>query len=202
MPFRIVTIVEGHGEVPAVPILLRRLLGELNPAVVIEPARPIRRPRATLLKEGGLEDAVKLAVLEMGEHGAILVLLDSEGVCPAESAPALLIRARNARPDKTISLVLAHQEFEAWFLAAASSLKGMCGLRQEIEDHSNPESIHGCKEWLETWMPFSSKYSETVDQPALSAVFDLSLARKAPSFDKFCREVEQICRQASLPAAD
>jgi hypothetical protein len=200
MPFLIVSIGEGHGEVPAVPILFRRVIAELNPGVAIEPARPIRRPRATLLKEGGLEDAVKLAVLAMGESGAILVLLDSEGDCPAELAPALLARAQNARPDKQISLVLAHQEFEAWFLAAASSLRGGHCLSEEIRDHDNPESVHGCKEWLEGWMPENRKYSETIDQPALAATFDLRLARKAFSFDKFYREVEQICRQASLPA--
>jgi len=49
-------------------------------------------------------------------------------------------------------------------------------------------------------MPPTIKYSETVDQPAFSAVFDLQLARKAPSFDKFYREVELIFRQAILRA--
>ena len=87
MPFRIVPIVEGHGEVQAVPELVRRLIAEFNPAVAIELARAIRRPRGTLLKEGGLEDAVRLGALEIGDHGAILVLLDSEGDCPAELAP-------------------------------------------------------------------------------------------------------------------
>jgi Domain of unknown function (DUF4276) len=199
MPFRIVPIVEGHGEVPAVPILFRRVIAELNPGVAVDLARSIRRPRGTLLKEGGIEDAVKLGALEMGEAGAIFVLLDSEGDCPAELAPPLLARAQNARPDKQVSLVLAHQEFEAWFLAAASSLQGGRGLSEEIEDHDNPESVHGCKEWLEGWMRENRKYSETIDQPALTATFDLRLARKAPSFDKFYREVEQICRQAILP---
>jgi hypothetical protein len=200
MPFRIVPIVEGHGEVQAVPGLFRRLIAEFNPAVAIEPGRPIRRSRGTLLKEGGLEDAVRLGAFEMGDNGAILVLLDSEGDCPSELAPRLLARARNARPDKQISLVLAHQEFEAWFLAAASSLKGRRGLAGEIEDHPSRETVRGCKEWLEARMPPTIKYSETVDQPAFSAVFDLQLARKAPSFDKFYREVELIFRQAILRA--
>jgi uncharacterized protein DUF4276 len=133
-----------------------------------------------------------LAAIEMGERGAILVLLDSDGGCPAELARALLGRARNARPDKQIFLVLAHQEFEAWFLAAASSLRGMRGLSEAIQDHDSPESVHGCKEWLEGRMPQNRKYSETIDQPALAACFDLSLARKAPSFDKFCRESKKF----------
>jgi hypothetical protein len=115
-----------------VPVLFRRLIAELNPGVAVEPGRPIRRPRGTLLKEGGIEAAVKLGALEISESGAILVLLDSEGNCPAELAPDLLARARKARADKQIALVLAHQEFEAWFLASASSLRGRRGLSEEI----------------------------------------------------------------------
>jgi hypothetical protein len=101
MPFRIVPIVEGHGEVQAVPELVRRLIAEFNPAVAIELARAIRRPRGTLLKEGGLEDAVRLGALEIGDHGAILVLLDSEGDCPAQLAPPLLARGAESPTGQT-----------------------------------------------------------------------------------------------------
>jgi hypothetical protein len=95
-------------------------------------------------------------------------------------------------------VVLAHQEFEAWFLAAASSVKGLRGLRGDIENHGAPESVRGCKEWLETWMPSTQKYSETADQVAFAATFDMPLARQnAPSFDKLWREFEAICRDAT-----
>lgn len=202
MPFRIVSVVEGHGEVRAVPELLRRLIAGVNPPVSIEiSSHPVRQPRETLIKPGGLEAAVSLAANEVGENGAILIILDSEADCPAQLAPELVNRARTARPDKRIWLVLAHHEFEAWFLAAASSLKGCRGLSHEIEDHDNPESVHGCKEWLEGWMPATSKYSERIDQPALAAVFDLQLARRSASFDKFCRQVEAICEYAVASAA-
>lgn len=201
MPFRIVPIVEGHGEVQAVPGLFRRLIAEFNPAVAITVVPPIRQNRGTLTKAGGIERAVELATISVEGEGVIFILLDSEGEAPCQLAPVLLARARSARQDQRISLVLAHQEFEAWFLAAASSLKGQRGLREDIEDHPSPESVRGCKEWLETWMPQTTRYSETVDQPAFSALFDLRRARRAPSFDKFCREIEEICREASLSAA-
>jgi hypothetical protein len=194
MAFRIAPIVEGHGEVFAVPILLRRMIAELNLAVRIEVVRPIRQPRGTLLRQGGVERAVQLAAIEMGERGAIFVVLDSEGECPRERGPELLVRAANARPDKSALVVLAHQEFEAWFLASASSLKGQRGLSQEIEDHDHPESIRGCKEWLENWMPPTRRYSETADQAAFAATFNLNRARRAPSFDKLWREIERICQ--------
>lgn len=203
MPFRIVPVVEGDGEVAAVPILFRRLIAELNLAIPMDVARPIRQPRGSLLKKGGIEQAVSFAAIEMGQLGAIFILLDSDGDCPAQLGPTLMGRARGARPDRQVSLVLAHQEFEAWFLASATSLKGQRALGEDIEDHPAPESVRGCKAWLETWMPVTSKYSPTADQPALAATFNMSLARRnAPSFDKLWRELEAICQYARSVVLD
>jgi hypothetical protein len=192
MAFLIVPIVEGHGEVFAVPVLIRRLIADLNPGTAVEPTAPIR-----LLKKNGIESAVQLAAIKMGQRGAIFIVLDSEGDCPGELGPALLARAQSARPDKSTFVALAHQEFEAWFLASASSLKGQRGLSQDIEDHHTPESVRGCKEWLEERMPKTRKYSETADQAALTARFDMVIARqRSSSFDKLWRELEAICKQA------
>jgi Domain of unknown function (DUF4276) len=198
MAFQIVPIVEGDGEVQAVGLLLRRLIEAFNLAIPIVVSRPIRQARGTLLKEGGIERAVDLACIEIGAQGVVLVLLDSEGDCPAQLGPLLLSRSRNARPDKRVAMVLAHHEFEAWFLAAASSLAGHRSLAADIQDHPRPEEVSGCKEWLEQRMPLTSKYSETADQPALVAAFDMHLARRrAPSFDKLWREFEQVRRDAT-----
>jgi hypothetical protein len=47
-------------------------------------------------------------------------------------------------------------------------------------------------------MPSTQKYSETADQVAFAATFDMPLARQnAPSFDKLWREFEAICRDAT-----
>ena len=53
-------IVEGHGEVSAVPILMRRL-GELMGLPYVHIAAPIRRPRSKLVQESGLQQAIELA---------------------------------------------------------------------------------------------------------------------------------------------
>lgn len=196
MPYRIVPIVEGQGEVAAVPVLLRRLISQINPPVAIDIAQPIRQPRGSLLKAGRIEAAVQFAAIEMGQDGAVLILIDSEGDCPREHGPSLAERARTARDDKRISVVLAHCEYEAWFLASASSLRGVRRLSAEMPDHDNPESVRGCKEWLEKWLPPASKYSETADQAALTSAFDMALARRAPSFDKLWREIEIMCTHA------
>ncbi|HYL76435.1 MAG TPA: DUF4276 family protein [Bryobacteraceae bacterium] len=196
MPFKIAPIVEGHGEYESVPLLFRRVIAQLNLAVPIEIVRPIRRARGTLLKERGIEAAVCLAAIEIGEEGAVFILLDSEGDCPAELAIKLLRRVRNARPDKKSSVVLAHHEFEAWFLASASSLKGLHWLNDEVEDHPSPEEVQDCKGWIERWMPIGRKYSETADQPAFTTQFDFVLARNARSFRKFWKELESVCQAA------
>jgi hypothetical protein len=192
MPYRIVPIVEGDGEVEAVPLLLRRIRDQINPPVAVDIAPPIRRQRGTLLNTEGIESAVRLAAIKMAGNGAILILIDSDDECPKDLAPKVVKRAKKARADKRISVVLAHREYEAWFLASASSLAGVRRLRADIVDHDGPETVRGCKEWMERWLPKGSKYSERPDQAALSAVFDMTLARRTRSFDKLWREVGSI----------
>jgi hypothetical protein len=196
MPFRIVPIVEGHGEVEAVRILFNRLIAEFDLGAQIEIAEAIRQPKGTLVKEGGLERAIQLAAIESGDNGAVFVLIDSDGDCPHDRAPELLARGQKARADKKISLVLAHHEYEAWFLASASSLRGCCSLSDNIEDHPTPEEVQDCKVWLEAFMPRTSKYSETADQAALTALFDIGLALRTPSFDKLYRDFKRLCLEA------
>jgi hypothetical protein len=96
MPFRILPIVEGDGEVRAVGLLFRRLIAEFNPSIPIVISRPWRQARGTLLKEGGIASVVDSACIAMDGPGAVVVLLDSEGECPAELAPILLTRSQRA----------------------------------------------------------------------------------------------------------
>ena len=114
------------------------------------------------------------------------MLLDANGDCPAELGAALLRRARAARPDLLIEVVLAKCEYEAWFIAAADSLRGTRGISNAANVPPDPESIRGAKEWLRARM--SGPYSSTADQAALTARFDMTAARRrAPSFDKMWR---------------
>ena len=48
---RIATIVEGHGEVEAVPLLLRRIAQGISPGLVVDVPRPIRVKRQQFLKD-------------------------------------------------------------------------------------------------------------------------------------------------------
>ena len=188
----IATIVEGHGEVEAVPILLRRIAERLSPDLNVRIRPPIRVMRDRVLKAGELERTVELAARQTQPDGCILILLDAENDCPAETAPEVLRRAQAARGDRAIRVVLATSEYETWFLAAADSIAGRHGIYALTEPPADPESIAGAKEWLRQRMPAGRRYRETLHQPALTAIFDLDAARAAPSFDKLWRDVSEL----------
>lgn len=190
----IVSIVEGHGEIEALPIVLRRVLAENN-IFDRKIEKPIRSSRASLLKPGGIERAVELAARQVDEAG-ILIVLDSDGDPPCTLGPALLQRARSARRDRVIGLALAHREWESWYVAAIQSIAGKRKLRSGLLPPQDPESIQGAKEWLGRNMEGGRKYSETVDQPAFAELFDLNAARQVSSFAKFCREVQFLVKGA------
>jgi len=189
---RIASIVEGHGECEAVPILVRRIAQTLDPALapVVHPV--IRVPASKLVKQGEIERAIELAARKNAGQGGILVLLDSDDGCPARDGPALLQRAIKARPDLPIAVVFAKREFEAWFLAAAESLRGQRGLPEDLTGPPDPEAVRGAKEWLGDRMRHGHGYAESSDQPALTAVFDMNAARRADSFDKCHREISRL----------
>jgi Domain of unknown function (DUF4276) len=192
MPLQVACIVEGHGEVGAAPVLSRRIAESIDPAAVVLIPPPLRVPKSKLLKPGELERSVELAARKTGGSGAVLVLLDSDDDCPAELGPALLRRATQARSDVPLAVVLAKREFEAWFLAAALSLRGFRGLSQNLAAPEAPEAIRGAKEWLSQRMEGTRRYVETLDQPALASRFDLAAARRADSFDKCFREIARL----------
>jgi hypothetical protein len=190
---RIAAIVEGHGEVGAVPLLIRRIAAELAPGGSPDVSHPIRVGRHKLLKEGELERSVELAARQAGDGGGVLILLDADEDCPSRLAEQILRRARAARSDREIRVVLAKHEFEGWFLAAAESLGGQRGLAEGLRAPPDPEAVRDAKGWLTGNMPMGRSYRETLDQPALAARFDLQVARdRAPSFDKLWRDVASL----------
>ena len=185
-------IVEGAGEERAVPQLLRRIAQDLQPTSSIQVRLARRLGRNKLVNPGGIERSVDDVARELARPCAIFVLLDADDDCPATLGPALLSRARQARGDLPVAVVLAKMEFEAWFLASAESLSGRRGLPARLQPPDWPEDIRDAKGWLRRQMPPGRKYSEVLDQPAFTALFDLQQARAADSFDKCYREVGRL----------
>lgn len=186
---RVGLLVEGHGEVAAAPVLLRRML--TDPALLpLEIPPPLRVPKGKMMKQDELQRAVELMCRKTDPDGALLLLLDADTDCPAELGPRLLSWARDARSDREISVVVAKHEFEAWFVASAHSLRGQRGLPGDLDPPVDPEALRSPKRWLAERMPHG--YSETLDQPALAAVFDIAVARRVPSFDKLVRDLHRL----------
>jgi hypothetical protein len=190
----ILPIVEGHGEVTAVPILIRRIVAQYAPEVYAHVGQAIRVKRTGLVQAGGIERTVELAARQTTPADGILILLDADDDCPREIADQLLARAKAARPDRTIAVVAANREYEAWFLAAARSLRGRRGLADDLEPPADPESIRDAKGWLASRATQGFPYKPTIDQPALTHLFDLEQAYAARSFRKVVKDVVALAR--------
>lgn len=194
---RLVPIVEGHGEYQAVRTLVERIGRELLAGGHIEVLRPIRQPRSRLVQEENLQRAVKLAATKLKASSSpetpdmVLILLDADEDPACMLGLKLLAWAKKARPDIDIACVLAVNEYETWFVAAAESLRAYLTFEQN-EAPEEPEAARCGKAWIRRHRIGPAKYSETVDQPAMTARMDITLCRKrSPSFDKLCREFEK-----------
>lgn len=188
MTLDVVVVVEGRGEVEAVPVLLRRMAAAVSPGLHLR-VRTIRRNRQSVVRSPDFEETIQMAAQRIAPDGLILVLLDADRDCPAELAPELLQRAIRSRSDRNIRVVLAKCEYEAWFLAAAHSVAGKCNLGASISSPSNPEGVRDAKGWLSARMVSNKRYRPPKDQVSLTACFDLAAARSAPSFDKLWRDL-------------
>jgi hypothetical protein len=158
----IASIVEGEGDVHAVPILLRRILATMD-VYSVRDIPPIRVSRSAILKAGQLERC--------------------------QLGPELQRRAQSARPDFPCSVVLAENEYENWFLSAASSLAGKEGFPDTLTVPANP-LVRDAKGWLDQRK--QNRYQETRDQAKLTRLFDLELAKNNASFEKCCREIVRL----------
>ena len=183
---KIQPVVEGHGEVESVPILLRRLIDEAG-ACQIGVGRPVRRTRHQLVHEPELTRSVGIA-LEQPDCGAILILLDGDDDCPAELGPCLQRVAAQAARGTPCEVVIAHREYEAWFLAGFDSLRGHKLLLGHAKAPRDPERPRDAKGRFERMMRRDTSYVEQVDQPKFSALFDLQSARlRSRSFRKLTK---------------
>lgn len=185
----IASIVEGDGEVSALPILLRRLAVELEPVAMVNPLQPIRVRRDRFLnKEEEFRRQLLLAAAKSGDEGWILIVLDADDDCPASLGQEIYQRAQQYVPHRRLSVVLANREFEAWFIAAAQSLHGARGFSVVPDERIEAEIPRNAKGWMRERMQ-GGAYSEILDQPAFAARIDLRQAfDNSRSFRKLCKE--------------
>jgi hypothetical protein len=188
----IAPIVEGHGEVEALPPLLHRIVAALGYQRQLLVNPPIRIKTGSFLND--FEYRKKMILLASAKaaerQGTVLILLDCEDQCPAELGPILLRQAIEIRSDVRMLIALSYREYETWFLAAARSLRGHRGLPTNLEAPSNPEAIRGAKEWLGQRM--ETPYDPIVHQAEFSRMIDLDQARSNASFDRLYSRISEL----------
>lgn len=195
---KIYPIVEGHGELQAVPVLLRRLLHKAQ-CHCVEIGRPIRRTQAQFRSKEEVEKAVRLALLQP-DCSAVVILFDGEDDCPKNMAREVRAWAQGAAAGVPCDVVIAYREYETWFLSAVESLRGRCGIGAGAVSPENPESRRDAKGALEEFMPARRAYSETLDQPSMSDAFDMGQAhRRNRSFRKLVKTVGDALVQLHQP---
>jgi hypothetical protein len=176
---RIVPIVEGPGDVSAVPALLRKLLVESSIYnVAVAPAKNAHG-RGNLDKKGGLERFIRYAWKDP-ECGAIMVLVDSDDDCPKELALSYAHRIEALGVLFPVVIVCAKRMYETWLVAsfetiAGHDIEGRRGPSAEVPQ-TDVESIGNCKTWITDRMAPGRIYKETTDQEAMTHLLDASKA--------------------------
>ena len=195
---RIVPIVEGDGEVEAVPLLLGKLIAGMG-----RPEVGISRPPlnagscSNLTKAGGLERFVRNAALRP-DCGAILVLMDADKGCPLQIARDFVARITVLGTKHPVVVVIANCEYEAWFLASLDSLAGKdfagrSGLPLGTTyPEADVETLVGVKGWLSRHLPGSRRYKETFDQAPMTHLLRPDLvAPRSRSFRRLQHALEE-----------
>ncbi len=191
----IAAIVEGDGDVDAVPGLLRRILWERLFRYDIRAANPKQaNGKPNLLKK--FERFLRYAIIDNCD--AILVILDADRECPVDEARTLAARAAALSLAVPVAIVYANSEYETWFIASLSegtgaAIRARLGIPDTVHAPDNFESMRGAKAWLNERMPDSRAYKETEDQGPLTYHIDLDLAYlRSRSFRRLCHAVDEL----------
>jgi hypothetical protein len=142
----IAPIVEGHGEVSAVREIVTRIGLELLGGTWIDVAQPFRLDSGKMRKPDELAKAIRIVAARVQGLGGVLVLRDgddSDVDCPVQLA-AMLRPGQNLVP-VGVEIVVAYQEYESWFLAAADSLRAHPDVRDDAVAPASPEGRRDAK---------------------------------------------------------
>lgn len=188
----IAPIVEGHGEIEALPALLHRIGRDVASDRLLQVNAPIRVKSGSFLnRPEELRRFVQLAALKAeAKSGSVLILLDCDDGCPAEIGPRVLADSQAVRPDVPVFVALAYREYETWLIASALALRGKQGLPDDLMPPQDPEGLRDAKGWLGKFMP--AGYDPIIHQCALTRQIDLAAARSIPSFERLYQHVRRL----------
>lgn len=186
---RICPIVEGHGEVAAVPVLIRLVQGACGQfdATI---HKPIRIRRGSMTDTATMRRRMEYAVSEGAT--SFLILLDADEDCPVELADAIRAELPPIPDGVSVEVCVAKREYEAWLLASLDSVRHHQAINPGCDPFPDPESAGGAKAQIGRRMK-TGRYIETLHQPRLTAAIDVDVAaRNSRSFRHFlaaCRRL-------------
>lgn len=179
-------VVEGDGEVAALPILIRRHLHENREIYDIKVARPKNsKGRGNLDAPGGVERYTQHAALPNDVCG-VLVLCDSDDDMVCEFGPTMHERAASAVPTKPVIATLAVGEFENWIVASSETVGG-----EALPDDTDYENL-SAEAVIRGWRSPRS-YVKPLHQPGYAQSLDFDLVSdRCPSFARLLRCVDEL----------
>jgi len=144
-------IVEGHGEVESVRILIHRIWPTLNRSDWPQVLPPIRIPKGRLVQAEHLQRAVSLAAGKLRGSstslGVVTLFVDADQDCPGVLGPNLDRIMADARPDVARICCVVNIEYETWLVASAGSMSKLLNLEGE-KIPENPEDARLGKSWI------------------------------------------------------
>lgn len=173
---RILPIVEGHGEISAVPVLIRKILADHD----IHDVQPLSAWRHGEYPSVAKKfDNIFLAATK--EKAPILWVMDFDSKdydCPVKEAQKLLTRAEALRPGWPIQIAFLVREYETLFLYDEAATRAVFpDISGKVPFPDDPEAVRGAKEWLSKQRPSGSAYKETVHQEKITARLNLDILR-------------------------
>lgn len=180
-------IVEGPGDIQAIPSLLNRILVEVVGCPYHRIAPPMRLARGQMVQEGSLRKSVQIATLT---SNYIMLFIDSDDDCCEVLHDLLTPWATREALTSDFDVIGIEREYECWLLAALESLRGLRGIPSTAQSPTDPSCIRGGKERLSKLMGAGTSYSETVDQAAFTRAADLgAILRSSSSFKRLVRKL-------------
>lgn len=207
---KIKPIVEGPGDVAALPIIIEKILKAYPQHRGWQILKPIMTQGCgNMLRVPGIERFVQRAQKEQG-CSAVLVVIDGDAIhelpenqrlqddCSPSLANLLARRIRAIRPSVPVAVVVAKWEFEAWFLASLETIAGrrtggLAGLPETARFVGDVEQCLSPKDWINARLPHKHRYSETRDQVKLAKLLDINLvAPRSRSFQRLQHAVQEV----------
>lgn len=177
MTIGVFPIVEGHGEVAAVPALVRRFAEEVHRRFDYRVLEPYRLARTKFAQDAEIVRALRFAAIKLQPFTLrhVLVLMDADDDCPAEQHERIQRIVTESALPLNVGFVMPTREYEAWFIGCLDRSKPHADIRDEIPALADPSTIRDAKGWFRSRVLAPGRpYSPSVDQAKFTYLIDLA----------------------------